>query len=144
MNSIFSFIFRNHIFESLPFIGSTASVEMMTKEIIKNSVNNDIAQKWLTSMSFLPRPDNQMLASLYKMFEIKHNDTDPTFVFAPTAVVHTYCRNHPDCAENEQVHKFLKLLESITMDYLNKDLSIRANREKVHLIIIFFQLLYSL
>lgn len=111
---------------------------MMTKEIIKNSVNNDIAQKWLTSMSFLPRPDNQTLASLYKMFEAKHINSDPIFVFAPTAVVHTYCRNHPDCIENEQVQKFVKLLESVTMEYLKKDLSIRANREKVHLIIIFF------
>lgn len=105
---------------------------MMTKEIIKNSVNNDIAQKWLTSMSFLPRPDDQMLASLYKMLEANYTNSDPTFIFAPTAVVHTYCRNHPDCIENQQVQKFVKLLESITMEYLNKDLSIRANREKVH------------
>lgn len=104
---------------------------MMTKEIIKNSVKNDIALKWLTSISFLPRPDNQMLTSLYEMFEAKHTDSDPTFVFAPTAVVHTYCRYHPDCNENEQVQKFVKLLESVTMEYLKKDLSIRANREKV-------------
>lgn len=136
MNSIFSF--RNHIFESLPFIGTTASVEMMTEEIIKNSVNTDIAQKWLISMSFLPRPDNQMLPSLYKMFKTKHTDSDPTFVFAPTAVVHTYCRNHPNCDENEHVQQFVKLLESVTMQYLKKDLSIRANREKVHLIIIIY------
>lgn len=117
---------------------------MMTKEIIKNSVNNDIAQKWLTSMSFLARPDDQMLASLYNMFEAKYTDSDPTFIFAPTAVVHTYCRNHPDCIENEQIQKFVELLESLTTEYLKKDLLIRTNREKVHLIIIFFQLFFVL
>lgn len=47
--------YRNHILESLPCIGSTASVEMMTQEIMKKSISNDIAHKWLTSISFLPR-----------------------------------------------------------------------------------------
>lgn len=46
---------RNHILESLPYIGSAASVKMMTSEIIKKSVSPGITQKWLTSMSFLPR-----------------------------------------------------------------------------------------
>lgn len=50
-----NFCFRNHILESLPYIGSTASVEMMAQEIIKKSISNDIAHKWLTSLSFLPR-----------------------------------------------------------------------------------------
>lgn len=47
--------FRNHILESLPYIGSTASVEMMAQEINKKSISDTTAQKWLTSLSFLPR-----------------------------------------------------------------------------------------
>lgn len=64
----FIYIFRNHILESLPYIGSTASVEMMAQEIVKKSVNKEIAQKWLTSLSFLPRYNFQW------NFKLKHDD----------------------------------------------------------------------
>lgn len=49
------FLRRYHILESLPYIGSTASVQMMINEIINKSVDEETAHNWLESMSFLPR-----------------------------------------------------------------------------------------
>lgn len=129
---------KNHILESLPYIGSTASVEMMTKEIIRKAVDKDTAHKWLTSMSLLPRPDEQMLQALYTIIEQDTIDGDPIMVLAPTAVVHTYCRNHDSCHENEQVMQFVQYLEGKIEAYVKTDLSKRANREKVNFRLFFF------
>lgn len=123
---------RNHILESLPYIGSTASVEMMTQEIIGKTVGNDTAYKWLTSMSFLPRPDEQMLQALYTIIKGDTIDADPIIILAPTAVVHTFCRNHDGCQENEHVLKYVDYLEGRIMAYMKRELSTRANREKVN------------
>lgn len=72
-----------------------------------------------------------MLQALYSLLEHEHNNPDPIVIFSPTAVVHTYCRNHPDCSENEHVQKFVEFLENKSMEFLKKDFKIRANREKV-------------
>lgn len=122
---------KNHILESIPYIGSTASVEMMVDEIIRKSVSTETAHKWLTSISFLPRPDEEMLEALYKVIAMDSIDADPLTILAPTAVVHTFCRNHDNCQENENVLKFVAYLEKHIENYLSKDLTKRIYKEKV-------------
>lgn len=41
--------------ESLPYIGSTASVLLMKNQIVKNAVNQETALNWMWSIAFMIR-----------------------------------------------------------------------------------------
>lgn len=47
--------YRNHVLDSLPYIGSTAAVQIMRDQIVNNAVSDDVVQSWLTSLTYLPR-----------------------------------------------------------------------------------------
>lgn len=72
-----------------------------------------------------------MLRALYSVLQYEVNNPEPIFILSPTAVVHTFCRNHGDCYENEAVKDYVSFLEANILDQLQKDLSVRKNREKV-------------
>lgn len=72
-----------------------------------------------------------MLRALYAVLETEVNNPEPIFILSPTAVVHTFCRNHRDCGENEVVKDYIDLLEANVHEKLRTDLSVRMNREKV-------------
>ena len=59
MNSVFhcisSIFSRNHVLDSLPYISSTASVQLMKDQIVKNLVPKDTVTMWMASMAFLVR-----------------------------------------------------------------------------------------
>lgn len=76
------------------------------------------------------RPDEQMLRALYTVLE-KEN-SEPIFILGPTAVVHTFCRNH-ECTRNEAVEDYVNFLETKILEQLQQDVSARAVREKVRL-----------
>lgn len=104
---------------------------MMANEINKRSVSDETAQKWLTSLSFLPRPDEQMLRALYTVLENEFiTSPAPIYILGPTSVVHAYCRNL-DCAENEVVKDYVNHLEAKILAHLQMDLTNRETREKV-------------
>lgn len=72
-----------------------------------------------------------MLHALYTVLENGIPNAEPIYILAPTAVVHTFCRNHRECDENEAVKDYVNLLETNTLERLETDLSLRKNREKV-------------
>lgn len=72
-----------------------------------------------------------MLRALFSVLEQEVNNPQPIFILAPTAVVHTYCRMHGDCNENEAVKDYVSFLEENILDQLQTDLAVRKNREKV-------------
>lgn len=74
-----------------------------------------------------------MLRALHTVVENEAIHTDPIFVLGPTAVVHTFCRNH-ECAENDAVQDYVNYLETKVFEYLQRDLSVRAVREKVRIL----------
>lgn len=86
----------------------------------------------------LRRPDEQMLQSLYTVLETHVNNPEPIFILSPTAVVHTFCRNHRDCGENDFVKTYIDLLEANVLEKLENDLSVRANRENVGIFFFLF------
>lgn len=73
-----------------------------------------------------------MLRALFSVIENNNDSPDPMFILSPTAVVHTYCRNHQNCGENEEVQNYINFLETNVLEQLQKNLLIRANREKVY------------
>lgn len=71
-----------------------------------------------------------MLRALFTVVENEAMNSEPIFILGPTAVVHTFCKNH-ECAENDVVNGYVNYLETKILEYLQKDLSVRAVREKV-------------
>lgn len=72
-----------------------------------------------------------MLSALFSVVENEKESSDPIFILSSTAVVHTYCRNHQSCGESEEVQNFINFLETNVLEQIEKNLLIRANREKV-------------
>lgn len=79
-----------------------------------------------------PRPDEKMLESLYQLLEFADRKPDPMLVLTPTTVVHTFCRLHADCSENEIVKRFIVRLEERVQKSLATNLMKRSNRETVN------------
>lgn len=73
-----------------------------------------------------------MLDIFYRLVDYaKNGNTDPKFVLSATSVVHTFCRSHSDCAENDKVLHIVNLLEEKVIQLFRTDLKQRSNREEV-------------
>jgi hypothetical protein len=48
-------IFRRHVLDALPMLGSNASVAVMKDIILKNDLPQDVVHDWLLALSFIPR-----------------------------------------------------------------------------------------
>lgn len=82
------------------------------------------------------RPDEQMLQALFTVLEKEINNSEAIFILSPTAVVHTYCRNHHECDEQDEVKKYIEFLETQLLEQMKKNLLVRTNREKVSFFIV--------
>lgn len=71
-----------------------------------------------------------MLRALFTVIENEAIHEDPIFILGPTAVVNTFCRNH-ECEEYEAVLDYVNYLETKVFEHLQRDLSVRAVRERV-------------
>lgn len=72
-----------------------------------------------------------MLRALFSVMQNEINNPDPIYILSPSTVVHTYCRNHQNCDENEEVQNFVHFLEENVLKQFDKNLLVRTNREKV-------------
>lgn len=122
---------RYHVLESLPYIGSTASVLIMRDEILKGTVPPSIVNNWLRALSYLPRPDPETLAAFLSMLQVDRTKAEPKFVLVATAVTHTFCRNYPACASVNEVQNIVDYLEQEVRSELDGDLDQRKRRERV-------------
>lgn len=108
---------RKHVLESLPFIGSAASVEIMKDLIVgvlkSTEISLELEEYWLNSMFYLPRPDESTIDTMFSLirhYEINHN---PIFVLIPSAVTHTFCKYNSDCRNVAVVMSIVKYLEEM-------------------------------
>lgn len=72
-----------------------------------------------------------MLRALFSVMQNEINNPDPIYILSPSTVVHTYCRNHQNCDENEEVQNVVHFLEENVLKQFDKNLLVRTNREKV-------------
>lgn len=125
---------RKHIIESLPFIGSVASVELM-KDLITGVIRSteltpEVEEIWMNSIFYLPRPEESTITSIFSLmqhYEVNHN---PIFILIPSAVVHTFCKFN-DCKNYAIVMNSIKYLEGIANDKLRGDLSDKQTYESL-------------
>ncbi|KAH8395625.1 hypothetical protein KR222_003717 [Zaprionus bogoriensis] len=103
---------KNHLLESLPYIGSTASYQVMRDQIVNEKLSKEMAHSWMTSLSFISRPDEETLDTFYSILDYARNKMDAEYTLGATAVVHSYCKHHEGCEENLKVTKIISLLET--------------------------------
>lgn len=120
---------RNHVLDSLPYISSSASVQVMKDQIVKGLVPKETVSKWMTSLAFLVRPDEEMVDAAYALMEYGRDNPNPDFTLTPTAVAHTFCKYHEECIENESIVKMLESLEGRITRLMNKERMTRPDRE---------------
>lgn len=126
---------RKHVLESLPYIESAASIELMKNLLMDKSskyeITQEIKEAWMMSMFYLPRPDQKVIESMFSLIQFYEIDQNPMYVLIPTSVTHTYCRNHGDCRNDVVVMNIVKYLERIVISNLPKDLNDRKTYEKL-------------
>jgi hypothetical protein len=82
---------RKHVLQSLPFIGSFSSVEIMKDLIIAESseITQEVKEKWMNSIFYLSHPEEATLSTMNSLINFYTTDSNPMFVLVPTAVVST-------------------------------------------------------
>lgn len=72
------------------------------------------------------RPDADIVGAMFTLMEYGGSSLNPDYILTPTAVAHTYCKYHDECAENEDIIKMLDYLEQVIAKILQKG---KLNRE---------------
>lgn len=64
---------------------------------------------------------------------LRHGKTNPNprFILTPTAVAHTFCRNHNGCETYDGIRDIVEFLETELMEQLGLDSGKRVVRERV-------------
>ncbi|XP_032572582.1 uncharacterized protein LOC6611837 [Drosophila sechellia] len=122
---------RNHLLESLPFIGSTASYKVMRDQIINEKLTKQMAHDWMTALSFITRPDEETLETFHSILEYAKNRLDAEYTLGATAVVHSFCKHHEACEENLRVQQIINLLETEFLNLYNLFKGERRTRERM-------------
>lgn len=126
---------RKHVLESLPYIESSASIELMKSLLMDRSskyeITKEIKDSWMLSMFYLPRPDQKVIESMFSLIQFYEKEQNPMYVLIPSSVVHTYCRNGADCKHDYVVQNIVRYLEENIIADLPKDLSDRKIYEKL-------------
>ncbi|KFB38034.1 AGAP008807-PA-like protein [Anopheles sinensis] len=122
---------RNHILESLPYIGSPASVSLMKDQILKGEVSSALAREWMRSFAYLTRPNEEVLEAMFELIEHGSTIGDQLYFLPATTVVHTFCNIHPeDCGELESVQRIVDFLGSKLSDSLADEEELEQDRSK--------------
>ncbi|XP_030377336.1 uncharacterized protein LOC115626195 [Scaptodrosophila lebanonensis] len=122
---------KNHVLESLPYIGSTASYKVMRDQIIADNLPKDLAHNWMTSLSFITRPDEETLETFYTILDYARKKLDPEYTLGATAVIHSFCKYHEQCADHLKVQQIVNLLETEFLSIYNMYRGQRRQRERL-------------
>ncbi|XP_016937028.3 uncharacterized protein Apoltp [Drosophila suzukii] len=122
---------KNHVLESLPYIGSTASYKVMRDQIVNEKLTKQMAYSWMRSLSFITRPDEETLETFYTILEYAKNRLDPEYTLGATAVVHSFCIHHDVCEENLRIQQIINLLETEFLSLYNLFKGERRIRERM-------------
>lgn len=128
---------RKHVLESLPFIESPASIEIMKDLIIGDTrdleITDETVEKWMNAIFYLPRPDESTMRTMLdfvKFHEAKPENGKPFFILIPTSVTHTFCNSHSNCRSVEVVMEIVDFLEKMAARNLEGDLNDKTTYEK--------------
>lgn len=123
---------KNHVLESLPYIGSPASVTLMKDQIVKDQIPADLAKKWMESFAYLTRPNEDVLEAMLELMEHGKEIGEKNYILAATSVGNTFCKVNPDCDTSDGIQAIIQFLESNVQEKLQESSTwTRKERENV-------------
>lgn len=97
---------------ALPFVGTVGAVNLMKELIIKKNIGLDTINFWVTSFSFIPRPDRHTVHALATLLEYQNEIPDAQFILSFSSVIHAFCNNYgTHCSNLEAIKNFVNLME---------------------------------
>jgi hypothetical protein len=116
--------------DALPYVGSTASVNVMKDIMLRRGVTEETTKEWMMSLAFIPRPDDGMVEAMAQLLQQKPFDAN--IAFSVTALTHTYCSQHSNnCIETEAVRAIVNNIEKVIFEVYSKKQFNRQNVDKV-------------
>nr|XP_036224407.1 apolipophorins isoform X1 [Bactrocera oleae]XP_036224408.1 apolipophorins isoform X1 [Bactrocera oleae] len=103
---------KNHVLDALPYIGSSASYQLMRDQLLTNSVSKNLALNWIKSLSFIRRPDEDTVETFYTILEFSRVKDEPEYTLCTTAVIRSFCLYNSNCKKNMRVKLITNSLET--------------------------------
>ncbi|XP_071518164.1 uncharacterized protein [Panulirus ornatus] len=94
--------------DALPMVGTGASIGVMRDLMELEQVNDIMANTWLNSLAFIPRPDLDAISEAAPLLESRPVAADA--FLGVGSLVHTYCRDHPSCHSELPVRRVMEAL----------------------------------
>lgn len=107
----------------------------MRDQIVSGAVDDKVARSWMTSISFIQRPDEETLSTIYTILEFARKKVDAEYTLGATAAVHGYCKYTENCARNPKVKRIVSLLESEFTNMIKSYQGDRDTRERMVIIL---------
>ncbi|KAG0700408.1 Vitellogenin [Chionoecetes opilio] len=106
--------------DALPMLGTGGSVGVM-RDLMGQDHNNILTNTWLTSLSFIPRPDLDTISEAAPLLEVERVHADA--FLGVGSLVQTYCRDHPLCHEAPPVLRVMDTLHRFIGDSCQRETS---------------------
>ncbi|XP_062546026.1 uncharacterized protein LOC134212310 [Armigeres subalbatus] len=126
---------KNHVLESLPYIGSPASVTLMKDQIVKDQIPADLSKKWMESFAYLTRPNEDVLEAMLELMEHGKVIGEKNYILAATSVGYTFCKVNPDCEASDGIQSIVQYLESNLQEKL-QDSSVMTRKDRENVIVL--------
>ncbi|XP_033737047.1 LOW QUALITY PROTEIN: uncharacterized protein LOC117325169 [Pecten maximus] len=117
--------------DAIPMVGTGAAVSQITERIMNNDISVTFVEMWLASLSFVQHPTKEMLSEVMRLLDMPNGDK---VILPVSALVHSYCRDNTQCADDAEVDDIMTWLENKIGDncqysdntYMQVLLSLRA------------------
>jgi len=83
----------------------------MNDLIMKKYVNQAIINDWIVTFALFPQPDHDTIKALSKLLDFQHQIPHVQFILSYSTIIHTYCKNNPDCIDLKEVNVLLSHLQ---------------------------------
>ncbi|XP_060558872.1 apolipophorins-like isoform X2 [Ruditapes philippinarum] len=99
---------RKFFLDALPFIGTRASIHMITDLITRNAIHEHEADMWLSSLSFIKKPTKEMLKEILPL--VTEDINSEKVMLSIGTLIHNYCVHHDDCENDDFIKTIISAI----------------------------------
>lgn len=107
----------------------------MRDQIVANNIPKFLANKWMFSLSFIQRPDEETLETFYTILQFAQKKHEPEYTLCASTVAYSYCRYKSNCQSNPIIRQMVNLLETEFLNLFNMYRNERRTKERMIVIL---------
>ncbi|KAK8390621.1 hypothetical protein O3P69_010366 [Scylla paramamosain] len=104
--------------DALPMLGTGGSVGVM-RDLMGQDHNNILTNTWLTSLSFISRPDLDTILEAAPLLEMERVHADA--FLGVGSLVQAYCRDHPFCTQAQPILRIMDTLHQFIRNSCHRE-----------------------